>query len=336
AYHLIKHPNIASKRWIYEQFDTMAGNSNMTINFPSSAGVVSVKGSGKALVMTVDCNSRYVKADPEVGTMIAVAESARNIVCTGGKPLAISNCLNFGDPYNPEVYWQFVKSIKGMSRACEKFETPVTGGNVSFYNQSSIGGKDESVFPTPTIGMLGLMENKNHHTTLAFKEKGHMIFLIGRSRNDIASSQYLYSYHGIKNSPAPYFDLDEEYAVQQAVLELISKNLIQSANDVSDGGLFITLVESAIPRQLGFDITTDAEIRTDAFLFGEAQGRIVVSVSPSRETQFIDHMIAKGIPFTTLGHVTKSEVRIDDESYGFIADIKREYENAFTTLMEGK
>jgi phosphoribosylformylglycinamidine synthase len=332
---LIKHPNIASKRWIYEQYDTMVGTRNMVTNFPSSAGVVNLKGTNKALVLSVDCNSRYVKADPEVGAMIAVAESARNIVCTGGKPLAITNCLNFGNPYKPEIYWQFVNSIKGMGRACEKFGTPVTGGNVSFYNQSTIGGKDEAVFPTPTIGMLGILENKNHHTTLAFKEKGHMIYLIGRSHNDISSSEYLYSYHGIKASPAPYFNLDEEEKLQQVVLQLISKNLVQSANDVSDGGLFISLLECSMPRNLGFDITTDAEIRTDAFLFGEAQGRIVVTVSPSRETHFIDHMVDSGIPFTTLGHVTKSEIRVDDLSYGFIADMKREYNESLGKRIVG-
>jgi phosphoribosylformylglycinamidine synthase len=255
-------------------------------------------------------------------------------VCTGGKPLAITNCLNFGNPYIPEVYWQFVGAIKGMSRACEKFETPVTGGNVSFYNQSTIGGKDEAVFPTPTIGMLGLLNNKNHHTTIAFKEKGHMVYLIGRSQNDLASSEYLYSFQGIKESPAPYFNLEEEFAVQQTTLELINRNLIQSANDVSDGGLFITLLECAMPRRFGFDITTDAEIRTDAFLFGEAQGRIVVTVSPSRETHFIDFMMESGIPFTALGHVTKSEIRIDDVSYGFIADLKKTYDNALGEKIE--
>lgn len=333
---LVKHPNIASKRWVYEQYDSMVGTANMTTNFPSAAGVVNIKGSNKALVVSVDCNSRYVKADPEVGTMIAVAEAARNIVCTGGKPLAITNCLNFGNPYIPEVYWQFVGAIKGMGKACEKFGTPVTGGNVSFYNQSTIGGKDESVFPTPTIGMLGLMENKNHHTTLAFKEKGHMIYLVGRSRNDISSSEYLYSFHGVKASPAPYFDLEEEYKIQKAVMELIQRNLVQSANDVSDGGLFIALLECAMPRNLGFDITSDAEVRTDAFLFGESQGRIVVTVSPSRETHFIDFMIENDIPFTTLGHVTKSEIRVDDVSFGFIADLKRTYDNALGDRILGK
>lgn len=335
ALHLVKHPNIASKRWVYEQYDTMIGTGNMSTNFPSDAGVYNLKGTNRALVMTVDCNSRYVKADPEIGTMIAVSEAARNIVCTGGKPLAITNCLNFGNPYNPEVYWQFVNAVKGMGRACEKFKTPVTGGNVSFYNQASINGKEEAVFPTPTIGMLGLLENKNHHTTLAFKEKGHMIYLIGRSHNDIASSEYLYSYHGVKGSPAPHFDLEEEYRIQQAVYQLINKNYIQSAHDVSDGGLFITLLESAMPKGLGFDITTDAEIRSDAFLFGESQGRIVVTVSTSRETNFIDFMVENKIPFFALGHVTKSEIRVDDVSFGFIADLKKIYDNAIDDLISG-
>lgn len=335
AVHLIKHPNIASKRWVYEQYDTMVGTANMGTNFPSDAGIINLKGTDRALAVSVDCNPRYVKADPEVGTMIAVAEASRNIVCSGGKPLAITNCLNFGNPYNPEVYWQFVGAIKGMSKACEKFGTPVTGGNVSFYNQSTIGGKDEAVFPTPTIGMLGIVDNKNHQTTLAFKDKGHMIFLIGKAYNDIASSEYLYSYHKVKASPAPYFDLEEEYRMQQALATLIQLNLVQSAHDVSDGGLFITLLESAMPRNLGFDITTDAEIRSDAFLFGESQGRVVVTVSPSRETPFIDFMVENGIPFTTLGHVTKSEVRVDDISFGFISDLEKVYDNALEELITG-
>ncbi|RPH29083.1 MAG: phosphoribosylformylglycinamidine synthase subunit PurL [Bacteroidales bacterium] len=336
ALQIVRNPNIASKRWVYEQYDTMIGTGNMSTNFPSDAGVFNLKGTNRALVMTVDCNSRYVKADPEIGAMIAVSEAARNIVCTGGKPLAITNCLNFGNPYNPEVFWQFVNAIKGMGAACEKFKTPVTGGNVSFYNQATMGGKEEAVFPTPTIGMLGLLENKNHHTTLAFQEKGHMIYLIGRSHNDISSSEYLSSYHGVKESPAPYFNLDEEYNVQQAVYELISRNYIQSAHDVSDGGLFITLLESAMPRGLGFDITTDAEIRSDAFLFGESQGRIVVTVSTSRETHFIDFMVESKISFFALGHVTKSEIRVDDVSFGFIADLKKVYDNAIEELIIGQ
>jgi phosphoribosylformylglycinamidine synthase len=175
---LCQIPTIASKRWIYEQYDTMVRTNNMTTNLPADAGIVNIKGTNVALALTVDCNARYVYANPQEGTAMAVAEAARNIVCSGGKPIAITNCLNFGNPYNPEVYWQFVEAIKGMSKACIKFETPVTGGNVSFYNQTSIDGKVEPIHPTPVIGMLGVMDKKNQ-MSLAFERKGDMIYLIG-------------------------------------------------------------------------------------------------------------------------------------------------------------
>ena len=325
---LLKNPNIACKRWVYEQYDTMVGTKNMSTNFPSDAGLVNVEGTRSALALTVDCNSRYVLADPEIGTQIAVAESARNIVCSGGEPLAITNCLNFGNPYNPEVYWQFVGAIKGMSKACKKFNTPVTGGNVSFYNQTSIDDTVVPVFPTPTIGMLGLLKEKNNQMTMAFKRKGTMIFLIGQSRNDISSSEYLVSYHKVKKSPPPYFDLEKEHKIQRVISELIRFTLVLSAHDISEGGLFITLLESGMPKCLGFDITTDAEIRKDAFLFGEAQGRIIVSVSTTRETEFIDYMLQQDVPFSALGHVTRGEIRVDDVSYGFVCDLVKEYTEA--------
>jgi phosphoribosylformylglycinamidine synthase len=331
---LTANPNIASKRWIYEQYDSMVRTVNMSTNFPSDAGIVNIRDSNKALAVCTDCNSRYVKADPEIGTMIAVAEAARNVVCSGAEPCAITNCLNFGNPYHPAVYWQFVHAIKGMGRACEHFGTPVTGGNVSFYNQSEIKGKVEAVNPTPTIGMLGILKDKAHHTSLAFNNKGDMIYLVGVSTDDIASSEYLYSYHGIKASPAPYFNLEEGLTVQQAVLEAIREGLVSSAHDVSEGGLFITLLESAMPKLLGFDITTDEEIRTDAFLFGEGQGRIVVSVSAAQETRFVDFMAKQNIPVTTLGHVTKGELRIDNQSFGFTKDLKNMYDNALSMIID--
>jgi phosphoribosylformylglycinamidine synthase len=169
--------------------------------------------------------------------------------------------------------------------------------------------------------------------TLAFKDKGDMIFLIGKSSNDIACSQYIYSYHGIRESPAPEFDLDFEYRVQSAVKGLIQKNLVRSAHDVSDGGLYINLVESSLPRNLGFDITSPAEVRKDAFLFGESQSRIVVSVTNSRETDFIDFMMETGLPFSAVGHVTKGELRIDDQSFGFISDVKKSYQTAIQNML---
>ena len=334
AFFLLQHPNIASKRWVYEQYDSMVGTKNMTTNRPSDAAIVNVKGTNKAIAMTVDCNSRYVNADPEVGTMIAVSEAARNIVCSGGVPSAITNCLNFGNPYNPESFWQFVGAIKGMSTACLKFETPVTGGNVSFYNQTSTNGVETPVFPTPTIGMIGLLEDKSRAMSLDFKQKGDLIFIIGESHNDISSSEYLASYHGIKASPAPYFDLEKEYTMQDTVKGLIQNELINAAHDISDGGLFISLTEMAMPRELGFDVVTDAEIREDAFLFGEAQGRVIVSVSEDTEEDFIEFMIGSNVNFTLLGHVTKGKMMVDDEHFGFIAEAKELFNNALGKKLE--
>jgi phosphoribosylformylglycinamidine synthase len=334
AMQLLQYPNIASKRWVYEQYDSMVGTKTMTTNRPSDAGVVNIKGTNKALAMTVDCNSRYVNADPEIGTMIAVSEAARNIVCAGGVPSAITNCLNFGNPYNPESYWQFVGAIKGMSAACLKFETPVTGGNVSFYNQTVTNGVEVPVFPTPTIGMIGIVEDKNKVVSLDFKQKGDLIFIIGENVNDIASSEYLASYHGIKASPAPHFDLEKEYIMQASIKGLIQNELINAAHDVADGGLFTALVEMSMPRELGFDIVTDSEIREDAFLFGEAQGRVVVTVNEDNEDGFIEFMMNAGVPFTLLGHVTKGKMVIDEEHYGFITEAKDLYDNALGKQLE--
>ena len=328
-------PNIASKRWVYEQYDSMVGTKNRSTNEASDAAIVNVRGSKRAIAMTVDCNSRYVHADPEVGTMIAVAENARNIVCSGGVPSAITNCLNFGNPYNPEVYWQFVGAIKGMGKACEKFATPVTGGNVSFYNQTQIGNRIEPVFPTPTIAMIGLVEDTKHVTTIPFKAKGDLIYMLGTSRDDISSSQYLVHHHGIEASPVPFFSLEEEYANQEQLKELIRKGVIASAHDVSEGGLFIALLESAMQGGLGFDITTDVEIRPDAYLFGESQSRIVVSVTPENEESFIDLMMLNGVEFDLLGHVTKGAIRVDDEDWGTVSDYAKPYQNALGEVLEG-
>ena len=328
AYNLVQRPNIASKRWVYEQYDSMVGTRNMSTNQPTDAGIVNLKGTNKALAMTVDCNSRYVHADPEVGTMIAVSEAARNITCSGGVPSAVTNCLNFGNPYNPESYWQFVGAIKGMSAACIKFSTPVTGGNVSFYNQTVSNGIEIPVFPTPTIGMIGIVPDKNKVMSLNFKQKGDLIFVIGNCTNDISSSEYLVSHHGIKKSPAPYFNLDEEFNLHQAISHLIELDAINAAHDVSDGGLFVTLSEMSFPNELGFDIETDAEIRPDAFLFGEGQGRVVVSVSEDKEDLFIETMVASGVNFTLIGHVTKGKLQIDGEHFGFIKEVKNLYNEA--------
>lgn len=330
AAHLCAHPNIASKQWVYQQYDSMVGTVNMSTNNPSDAAIVHLKDNDKALALTVDCNPRYVYADAESGCAIAVSEAARNVVCSGAVPSAITNCLNFGNPYNREVYWQFVHAIKGMSKACTRFQTPVTGGNVSFYNHSKIGDKEIPVFPTPTIGMLGIVHDKNKIMTLDFKQPGDSIFLLGRVTDDIASSEYLYSFHQIKNSPAPYFNLEEEYELQQVLMQLINQGMIASAHDVSDGGLFITLLESGLPRTLGFDISTDEDIRKDAFLFGEGQGRAVVSVNEENIDAFVDYIAETGLEFMNLGTVTSGEIKIDAMDFGHVAG----YQELYLTSLE--
>ncbi len=328
AHQIVSLPNIASKRWVYEQYDSMVGTANTSTNKPSDAAVVWVRGSRKGIACTVDCNSRYVHADPYVGGMIAVSEAARNIVCSGAVPAAITNCLNFGNPYNPEVYYQFVYALKGMSDACRKFDTPVTGGNVSFYNQAPEG----PVYPTPTIGMVGMIEEITESMGLAFQQEGDHLFMIGQSRNDIGSSEYLHKICGVELSPSPYFNLDEEKKIQDLVYQLIRNKTIQSAHDVSEGGLFTTLLESAMAGSLGFEIETHTEIRKDAFLFGESQSRVVVSVSPNQLQAFLS--MTEGHSCEKLGQVHAKHIRIDGEDWGAMQAWKTTYDEAITLKLQ--
>lgn len=327
-------PNIASKRWVYEQYDSMVGTRNMSTNRPSDAGVANLKGTDNAIAMTCDCNSRYVYSDPCLGTQMAVAEAARNIVCAGGEPLAITDCLNFGNPYNEETYWQFVKSIEGMGIACRKFNTPVTGGNVSFYNQASMNGKVEAVYPSPVIGMIGTIE-KDKQMTMDFKTDGATVYLIGEMVDDISCSEYLYSYKGIKLSHAPYFDIDKEANMQKALSDLINQGIIESAHDVSEGGLFIAMLESAMCRNLGFELYTSGEIRLDSFLFGEGQGRVVVTVKAGKENDFIDMLNISNVPCCAVGSVRADGViMVDEEVFGKVSDFKTVYDNAIGDVLD--
>jgi len=324
---LVELPSIASKKWVTVQYDSMVGTANASTNEPSDAAIVLAKPSQKALAITTDCNSRYVFADPYKGAMIAVAEAARNIVCSGGEPLGVTNCLNFGNPYDPEVYFQFVNAIKGMGEACRKFNTPVTGGNVSFYNQNPEG----PVYPTPTIGMVGLLDSADEKMTLDYKEQGDLIYLIGKSSNDLNCSDYLQQSHNVEFSPAPEFDLDKEFTLQQKIRELIEKKLIESAHDISEGGLFVTLLESGFNRQLGFDIQSNSSIRKDAFLFGESQSRVAVTVSADQVSAF--EKAVAGHAFEKLGMVTSGDIKIDGEGWGSISEWNERYDNAIGNLL---
>jgi phosphoribosylformylglycinamidine synthase len=309
----------------------MVGAANASTNAPSDASIVIAKGTGKALAMTVDCNSKYVFADPYKGAMIAVAEAARNIVCSGGEPIGVTNCLNFGNPYDPEVYYQFAKSVEGMGAACRKFNTPVTGGNVSFYNQNP----DGPVYPTPTIGMVGIVEDMQKRMTLNFKNGGDVIVLLGQSRNDIGSSEYLHKIKGVAYSTAPHFELDEEFNVQQLVATLIQQGNIASAHDVSEGGLIVTLLESAFTNNKGFEVSsTNSDLRKDAYWMGEAQSRVVVSCK-NEQLSTIEKLAASlHISFGVLGKVTDADVKVEGENWGSILDWKHKYDTAIESKMK--
>ncbi|HVX26613.1 MAG TPA: phosphoribosylformylglycinamidine synthase subunit PurL [Parafilimonas sp.] len=332
AKQLIALPNIANKRWISVQYDSTVGTANASTNAPSDAAIVLAKGTGKALAVTVDCNGRYVYANPKKGAMIAVAEAARNIVCSGGEPIGVTNCLNFGNPYNPEVYYQFVKAVEGMGEACKKFNTPVTGGNVSFYNQNP----DGPVYPTPTIGMVGVLDDFNNRMTLDFKNAGDVIVLIGTQKNDIGSSEYLHKIKGVEFSSAPEFDIDEEYAVQKFVASVIKEKLIVSAHDLSEGGLIVALFESAFNNNLGFDVNVDVHTRNDAFWFGEAQSRVVVSCSNKQLDELKHKAASSGIDICMLGKVTSGNISINKESWNDIKEWKTLYDTSIEKKLANK
>jgi len=332
AMQLSSLPNIASKKWIYRQYDSMVGTINESTNLPSDAAVVKILDTEKSLALTVDCNSRYIYADPSKGTQIAVAEAARNIRCSGGVPTAITNCLNFGNPYNEEVYFQFKNAIEGMGIACRKFDTPVTGGNVSFYNQSTSG---LAVYPTPTIGMVGIIESPNHRLSIPFQTKGAAIVLLGKPENDLGSSQYLAKLKNIEYSPCPSFDLDAEYRLHQVLGNLAGASVVESVHDISEGGLFVACLESAMSGNLGFDICTDKQYRLDSYLFGESQSRVVVSLAVEK-VQALEAICSNhGVPMLRIGTVTAADsVIVNGENWGNVNTFAHGYSHSIGTALE--
>lgn len=327
-------PNLVSKRWIYEQYDHTSGGNTMGTSRQADAAVVRVKGTDTALAMTVDCNSDYVYADPYTGTMIAVSEAARNIVCSGGEPVAISNCLNFGNPFNKEVYWQFVQAIKGMSEACIRLGTPVTGGNVSFYNQTEIAGKTDPIKPTPTIGMIGILEKTDQYLGSGFAQEGDLIVLIGKEIFDLNNSEYLKWNHGITDSKVPYFSLDEEIQAQKTIREANQKGLLRSAHDLSEGGLFFALLESSFEKELGIQIDYSPEVRLDSFLFGESQSRILVSLDPENFETLENISRHNSVPIAKLGYVGGGDIQINHLNFGSVSQWKEIHNNLLEEKLE--
>ncbi len=334
---LLARPNIASKRWVYQQYDSMVQTNTVTAVGASDAAVIRIKGSRKGLAMKTDCNARYVYLDPKVGGMIAVAECARNIACSGARPLAVTNCLNFGNPYKPEVYFQFKSSVEGMGEACRAFNTPVTGGNVSFYNESSLTGT--AVYPSPVIGMIGLLDDIDHLTGSTFRKAGDAILLLGDPELTLEGSEYLVMQYGTPGRKAPSFDLESEKRLQELLVDLAASGLLGSAHDVSDGGLFAALVEKAVmdgSNASGFAIDLETDDKNGAIvqqlLFSEAQGRVLLSLDAENAVQVIEKAAGKGIAARVIGQVRESGATIEVNGNRLLSftteELARTYENA--------
>ncbi|WP_421617141.1 phosphoribosylformylglycinamidine synthase subunit PurL [Brevibacillus sp. TJ4] len=293
---LLAQPTVASKAWVYEQYDHIV-RANTAVKPGSDAAVVMVRGTRKALAMSTDCNGRYVYLDPKVGGAIAVAESARNVVCSGAEPLAITDCLNFGSPEKPEVFWQFEKACEGMSEACLALDAPVIGGNVSFYNERS----GDAIYPTPTVGMVGLIADVDHITTQDFKREGDAIILIGETFAELGGSEYQKLVTGSISGRPPQIDLNKEAAVQKLVLDAIRKGLVQSAHDLSEGGLGVALAESCFQAEIGAQVTLDSSLRPDVLLFSESQSRILLSADQQHAEAILALAAERGVAAQVIG-----------------------------------
>ncbi len=327
-------PNIASKRWVYRQYDSMVRTS--TIVGPGcDSSVVMIKDTDKALAMTTDCNGRYVYLNPRVGTQIAVAEAARNIVCSGGKPLAVTNCLNFGNPYKPENYWQFKEAVRGMGDACREFNTPVTGGNVSFYNESP----DTAVYPTPTIGMVGLIENLDNITTSFFKEGGNLIYLLGSDKEEIGGSEFLKVIHGFVTGNSPTLDFTNEKKLQNITLRLIEEKLIKSAHDVSEGGIICALAECCVMEEdnlIGASVNLPIINREDFSFFSESQSRIIVSIKKENRKKFEKTLNEQAQPYSYLGETGGDNFKVNNFLSITVDELSDLYYSAIPNIMDGK
>ena len=308
---IFSSPNIASKKWVYEQYDSMVRTNTIVGPGPSDSAVIFLKGTNKALAMKTDCNSRYVYLNPKEGAKIAVAESARNIVCSGGIPLAITNCLNFGNPYKPEVYWQFTEAIEGMGEACRFFDTPVTGGNVSFYNESP----NVAVYPTPTIGMVGLIEDVKNVTTSNFKNENDLIYVLGEDFEELGGSEYLKIIHSKVSGESPKLNLEVEKKLHDSLLKLIGKKLINSAHDISEGGIVSAIAECCIMNEnnfIGAEINVPIKTRKDFSLFSESQSRIIVSIKPENKDELEKILNEYKQIFTYLGKTGGKKLKVND------------------------
>ncbi len=334
---LLASPNIASKRWVHDQFDTTVRSSTV-VPPGGDAGVLRVPGTRKGIAATVDCNGRYVFLNPRRGAMIAVAEAARNLVCVGARPRAVTDNLNFGNPLKPEVYHQMREAVAGLAEACRAFDTPVVSGNVSLYHESPAG----AIYPTPVIGMVGVLDDVERHVRAGFQDPGDAIILLGRNTAELGGSEYLKVVHGLVAGDAPAVDLTAEKALQEAMLELAAAGLLNSAHDCADGGLAVCLAESALAdpeRPLGLEVRLSDALPPAALLFGEAQGRIVVSCAPAAVARVLETASRHGVPAEHIGTVGPANGTFVVEGAGLriearTADLADAYHQAIPRIME--
>jgi phosphoribosylformylglycinamidine synthase len=332
---LLAHPSIASKRWVWRQYDHMVRTGTAVLP-GSDAAVFIVREANKILAAATDCNAVYCRLDPKQGARIAVAEAARNLACSGAVPIGVTDNLNFGNPHKPENFYQLRAAVEGISEGCIAFNVPVTGGNVSLYNESPAGAID----PTPTISMVGIIDEASHITTQAFKKSGDLIFLLGEIGNELGASHYMLAIHGRKEGAPPALDFDKEIALHQTLLGVIRKGLVQSAHDCAEGGLAVALAESCFGNGLGAaaDLCT-VDQRPDLTLFNETQGRVVISVKPSDAAVLEAELAKTSVPFRQIGTVTDNpdlQIATGASAYNWpVAELSGVFEQAIPSLMEG-
>ncbi|MBU0573508.1 MAG: phosphoribosylformylglycinamidine synthase subunit PurL [Candidatus Margulisbacteria bacterium] len=331
---MLSSPNIASKRWVWEQYDHMVQVN--TLVYPGGdAAVLRIKGKKFGLAVTSDCNGRYCYLNPHRGAQIAVAEAARNLVVTGAEPAAVTDCLNFGNPEKPDRFYYFKSCVEGIVDACEALELPVISGNVSFYNENPKG----AIFPTPTIGMVGVIKDIEKRCTIGFKEKGNLIILLGKNKEELGGSEYLKVIHGLEEGDAPDISLELERKVQQTCLTAIEVGIVRSAHDVSDGGLAVALAECCFPGKMGAVINLSDNIRDDALLFGETQSRIILTVSAEKVLAFADIAMLNQVPFEIIGKVGGQKIVVHKGKKKLVdiavRDAIKVYEETIPSLMGG-
>lgn len=330
---VLASPSVASKAWVYNQYDYMVRTST-AVRPGSDAAVVTVQGTRKALAMTTDCNGRFVYLDPEVGGRIAVSEAARNIVCSGAEPLAITDNLNFGSPEKPDIFWQMERAVDGMAEACRVLDTPVIGGNVSLYNENAKG----AIYPTPVVGMVGLVHDTDHITTQGFKSAGDVVFLLGETKAELGGSELQAVVHGVVEGRPPQLDLDVEKKLLGAVLAAIQGGLVRSAHDLSEGGLAVALAESCISGGIGAKVRVASELRPDFALFSESQSRILLSASPQKAEALEKLLAERGVPAARIGVVEGSELNVAVNGTGVlnkpVEQLKRVWEDVIPCLMQ--